>query len=267
VDLSDPRDGERVGTVARLLGVSVRTLHHWDALGVAAPSGRSANGYRSYLPADAARLRRVLLFRELGVALQDVPALLTADAASRRAELDRRRAAVVEKIAELQNLVGDVDRLLAADREGVLLDDAEQAEIFGASWNPEWSAAARERWRDTAQWAEYAERSAGRSADDWRGTTRSMNDAIAALAEAKRRGVVPGSEAANVLAERHRAALGEYFHCTVSMHVLVARRYVTEPGFAVTFDGEEPGLAAWVQAVVEANARALGVDAETAAWE
>ncbi|RKT37180.1 DNA-binding transcriptional MerR regulator [Microbacterium sp. AG1240] len=267
MDASDARDGERIGTVARRLGVSVRTLHHWDALGVAGPSGRSANGYRSYLPADVARLRRVLLFRELGVALHDVSALLTADAAKRRAELARRRSAIVDKIAELQNLVDDVDRLVAADREGVLLDEAEQTEVFGAAWDSGWSAAAREMWGDTAQWAEYSERSAGRSADDWRDVTGAMNDAIAALAAAKRRGIVPGSDTANVLAERHRAALGEYFHCTVSMHVLVARRYVTEPGFAATFDDEEPGLAAWVGEVVEANARAHGVDPATANWE
>lgn len=267
MDASDPRDGERVGTVARRLGVSVRTLHHWDALGVAGPSGRSANGYRSYLLADVARLRRVLLFRELGVALHDVPALLIADAATRRAELDGRRAAIVEKIAEMQSLVDDVDRLIAADREGVLLDEAEQTEVFGTAWNPEWSAAARERWGDTAQWAEYSERSAGRSTDDWRDVTGVMNEVITALAEAKRHGTVPGSDAANVLAERHRAALGEYFHCTVSMQVLIARRYVTEPGFAAAFDEEEPGLAAWMGEVVEANARAHGVDPATATWE
>ncbi|WGW12297.1 MerR family transcriptional regulator [Saxibacter everestensis] len=264
---SSADEAELVGAVARSLGVSVRTLHHWDTLGLASPSGRTSGKYRVYLPADVARLRRVLLFRELGIPLGEIPVLLNAGAVERREELERRRAELIEKICHLRKLAEDVDKILAADSSGVLLAEAEQLDVFGAGWDPSWSVAARRRWGDSAQWAEYAERSSKRKADDWRGIVESEQEITATLAQAMRDGTSPGSDVANALAERHRTAMSEYFHCTHSMHVLVARRYVTEPGFIESYDRAESGLAAWTKQIIDANALAKGIDPETAVWE
>lgn len=94
-----------------------------------------------------------------------------------------------------------------------------------------------------------------------------MQDVTDAFAAAKRNGVVPGSHAASLLAEAYRAAMSGYFHGTLSMQMLVARRYVTEDGFTQYYDQQEPGLAEWTKLVIEAYARANGIDPDTAAWE
>ena len=65
-----------VGEVAALAGVTVRTLHHYDRIGLLSPSGRTSAGYRQYAPADLDRLHRVLLYRELGFSLEEVATLL-----------------------------------------------------------------------------------------------------------------------------------------------------------------------------------------------
>lgn len=259
--------GVTVGRAAAEIGVSVRTLHHWDEIGVAQPSGRNQSGYRSYLPVDIARLRRVVLLRDLGVPLARIPTLLTAPAAERRAELMARRRELGDTINRLEAVARSVDRLLEADEVGVLVPEDEREAVFGDDWNPTMAETARARWGDSAQWAEYAERSATRTADDWRALVGPMRDLVDELAEAKRAGVVAGSETANTLAERHRAALSEYFHCTPSMHVITGRLALTEPGMADTYDRTEPGLAAWLSEVIDANARSRGVDPETAVWE
>ena len=67
-----------VGDVAELAGVTVRTLHHYDRIGLLSPSGRSAAGYRLYAPDDLDRLHQVLLYRELGFSLEDVEARFAA---------------------------------------------------------------------------------------------------------------------------------------------------------------------------------------------
>lgn len=267
MDVSDRESAETVGVVARKLCLSIRTLHHWDQLGIASPSGRTLGGYREYLPADVARLRRVLLFRDLGVPLRKIPALLNATAADRRLEMRRRQEELKAKIRHLQSVEATVARMLKADEVGVLLSAAEQQDAFGASWDPAWGPSAREQWGDSAQWAEYAERSALRTADDWQRAVAPMQDVTDAFALAKRGGVIPGSDAANVLAEDHRAAMGEYFHCTLSMQVLMARRYVAEAGFTEYYDQFEPGLAEWMKLVIDAHARAKGIEPDTAAWE
>src|SRR5699024_2103195 len=67
-----------VGAVASLVGVTVRTLHHWDEIGLAGPSERTAAGYRLYTAADVARIHRVLVYRELGVSLDALMSQTTA---------------------------------------------------------------------------------------------------------------------------------------------------------------------------------------------
>ncbi|MFD9722145.1 MerR family transcriptional regulator, partial [Streptomyces sp. NPDC059076] len=61
-----------MGRVAELAGVSVRTLHHYDEIGLVRPSARTAAGYRAYSAVDVERLREVLAYRRLGFGLKGV---------------------------------------------------------------------------------------------------------------------------------------------------------------------------------------------------
>jgi DNA-binding transcriptional MerR regulator len=61
-----------VGTLARMAGVTVRTLQHYDEIGLLTPSGRSEAGYRRYTSADVGRLQQILFYRELGFGLDQV---------------------------------------------------------------------------------------------------------------------------------------------------------------------------------------------------
>lgn len=261
-----PPDGLTVGGAASVVGVTVRTLHHWDELGLARPSQRTPGGHRLYDAADVARLHRVRVYRELGLPLADIAALLDAPADDAEESLRRQRDEVREHIGRLQRSADALDRMIEARRSGVLLSAEEQVAIFGEQWRPEWTAEARERWGDGEQWAQYAERAADRGPEDWRRITADVEALHADLAAALRAGVPPGSAAANDLAERHRASVGAYFDCTVPMHVCLGRTYVTDPGFRSFYDDLEPGLAAWLRDIIDANARERGVDPEAAVW-
>ena len=74
--MRDDADGYPVGAVATMAGVSVRTLHHYDQIGLLRPSGRTSAGYRLYSEADLQRLRDALAYRELGFSLEHVAELL-----------------------------------------------------------------------------------------------------------------------------------------------------------------------------------------------
>ena len=82
-----------------------------------------------------------------------------------------------------------------------------------------------------------------------------------------REGVQPGGERANALAERHRASIAYWFDTSYSKQVIIARGYVADPRFTAYYDAVEPGLAAWLKEVIDANAAAHGVDPATAVWE
>lgn len=267
--LATPRvaDALTVGDAAAAVGVTVRTLHHWDDVGLARPSERSAAGYRLYSPADVARLRRVVAYRALDVGLEDIPELLDAPGDDAVGALRRHRSLLGERIARMERTAEALDRLVAARERGLLLTATEQVALFGDGWDPTWADSARSRWGDTAQWAQFAERSAERAPEDWASIAAEVRALEADLAAACRDDVAPRSAPARALAERHRASIGTYFDCPPARHVCLGRLYVADDGFRTHLEALAPGLSRWLLAAIEENARAQGVDPDTATWD
>ncbi|WAP51701.1 MerR family transcriptional regulator [Arthrobacter sp. ATA002] len=259
--------GQTVGAVASLTGVTIRTLHHWDSVGLVNPSGRSRGGYRLYSAADVDRVRRILLYRELGMPLPRIGTILDAAEYAPGASLQQLRADLLDSISRLETTVEAVDRMIEAADGGIRLSPGEQVAVFGSAWQPSWVARARDRWGTTDQWAQYAERSAVMTTADWTRNADSASALTQALAEAMSAGVVAGSPEANTLAERHREWISGYFACSHSMQVCVARTYTADEGSAAYYDATAPGLNRWLRNVIDASAAAAGVDPETAVWE
>lgn len=258
--------GRTVGRAAALVGVSVKTLHHWDAIGLVRPGGRTWAGYRVYSADDIARVHRVLVYRELGFPLAEIARLLDDPAVDARAHLRRQRSDLADRIARLQDMVRAVDRMMAATRDGIRLTAEEQAEIFGSDWRPEWIDEAEERWGGSDQWAQYAERAAAMTPGDWREVSSRTHALNADLAAAKAAGVRPGDETANELADRHRAMVSTYFDCTYEMHACMSRMFRTDPRYTKGYPSTDPDFLPWLAEVIAENARSHGVDPETATW-
>ncbi|MEV6149617.1 MerR family transcriptional regulator [Nonomuraea sp. NPDC052129] len=258
--------GLTVGAAASHVKVTVRTLHHWDAIGLVRPSGRTTGGYRLYSAADIARIHRVLIYRELGLSLDDIGELLDAPTVDMTVPLRQQRTQLLDRISRLRAMVDAVDRMIEAARAGILLSAEEQVAIFGPRWKPSQVADARDRWGDTVQWAQYAERAAGMTPEDWQQIADNIATLEHDLAAAKRAGVRPGSAEANALAERHRASIDAYFDCTLSMHVCLGRKYAADPDFTAYHDAIEPGLTIWLRDIIDANARDRGIDPDSATW-
>ncbi|MFD9720962.1 MerR family transcriptional regulator [Streptomyces sp. NPDC059076] len=259
-------DGLTVGQVSTRLDVTVRALHHWDEIGLARPSLRTTAGYRLYTPGDLERLHRIVVYRELGLGLDRIRAVLDDSTADVPGALRAQRAQVAERIDRLQRLGAGLDRMIDAHERGLLLTVEQQAAIFGPQWNPDGPALARQRYGDTTQWRQYAERSASRSPEEWQAIADGIAGFDRALADAMDAGVTPGSPEANQLVERHREVFASYFPLTRQMQVCLGRMYEADPGFAAHYDGIRAGLATWLRRSIDASARAHHIDPNTATW-
>ncbi|WZH37854.1 MAG: MerR family transcriptional regulator [Microbacterium enclense] len=262
--------GERgmpVGETAARLGLTVRTLHHWDEIGLARPAGRSAAGYRLYTDDDLERLRRVVVYRELGLDLDAIRAVLDEPGGDVAAQLRVQRAQLAHRIDQLQELDEDLERMIEAQERGILLSDDDQRATFGPGWDTRWPGEARDAYGASPQWQQYAERSASRSADDWAAVMQSVSALDAELGAAVDAGTAPGDLAADSLVERHREVFSQYFPLTRQMQVHLGRMYAADPRFAAHYDAIRPGLAVWLRDAIEASARAHGIDPDTARWE
>jgi DNA-binding transcriptional MerR regulator len=102
----------RVGQVAALTGVSIRTLHHYDSIGLMPPSKRLENGHRLYSPGDLLRLQQILTLRYLGFELTQIGELLERPDFDVIASLRIQRGVVRDRVAELQRIESSLSRLL-----------------------------------------------------------------------------------------------------------------------------------------------------------
>lgn len=260
-------DDITVGRAASMLGVTVRTLHHWDEIGLVRPSERSHSGYRIYTAEDLSRLHRVLLYRELDIPLGEISQLLEAGTEDALESLTEQRERLTERIHQLQRMSLVLDELIDAQQSGISLSSEEQIELFGKDWDPNWTQQARQRWGGSVQWTQYAERSARRSTADWEEIARRTEALDQALVQAFASGVRPGDSSANELAEKHRTMISEHFDCSHSMHVCIARMYTEGGEFHRHYEQLAAGLSAWLKGLIDANARAAGLDPEAAQWE
>lgn len=176
--------GVTVGVAARRAGVTARTLRHWEHVGLVRPSGRTHAGYRLYSAADLDRIARVQAYQRAGLTLQAIGALLDGAPDQVGPAITEQRRELAERIGELKALDAQLEQLAQAHERGILLDAGEQADVFGADWDPTHTVEARERWAGTLQWAQFAERSAGRTREDWAAIAAAMRDFEQALATA-----------------------------------------------------------------------------------
>ena len=98
----DRTNGLTVGEVAKLSGVTVRTLHHYDEIGLLSAGARSDAGYRRYGDSDLDRLQQILFYRELGFGLDEIKTVLEDGGTNRIGHLRRQHAMLRDRIARLE---------------------------------------------------------------------------------------------------------------------------------------------------------------------
>lgn len=249
-----------VSQLAKLSKVSVRTLHHYDEIGLFPAGGRTAAGYRRYGQEDLERLQQLLFFRELGFPLEEIRRIVTDPKFDVAAALVLQRQLLMEKISHLHQVVGAVDRALSEKRGDEMSQPAtpeEMFEVFGKDpkVHEEEVAEVRERWGATEAYQESARRTSKYSKEQWQTLKDEADQINVDLAAALDRGLPATSPETMAIAERHRQHTERWFYpCPPAMHASVAQMYVDDPRFQATYEAIRPGLAAYARDAWQANA-------------
>ncbi|GAA2881682.1 MerR family transcriptional regulator [Streptosporangium fragile] len=250
-----------VGQVARLAGVSVRTLHHYDEIGLVSPGRRTASGYRRYTDDDLQRLQHVLFYRELGFPLEEIAVILDDPATDTLAHLRRQHELLTRRIGRLQAMAAAVEHALEANIVNISLTPEERFEVFGGFRPEDHDEEARRRWGDTDAWRQSRRRMAAMSKADWAvfgaEAARTAEDFARAFTE----GAPADGERAMELAERHRAHITRWcYDCSYEIHRGLGDLYVDDPRFAANYEPLAAGLTRYIRDAIHANAdRAGGV--------
>lgn len=254
------RGSYQVKELAEAAGVTVRTLHHYDAIGLLVPSGRTEAGYRLYTDADALRLQQILIGRELGLSLEDIRRMLDDPSFDRREALLRQRAELVQRGQRVERMIRAIDAALAASTQDPLAPLTEETamslkDILDGFDPSQYEEEAQQRWGDTDAYAESTRRAKKYTAEDWKRyraeSDAIMRDAAAALAAGKR----PDDPDVMDVAERHRLSIDQWFYpCSKEMHRNLADMYEADERFAANIDGYAANLTPFLSAAIRANA-------------
>ncbi|WP_112469352.1 MerR family transcriptional regulator [Streptomyces triticisoli] len=247
--------GYSVGQVAGFAGVTVRTLHHYDDIGLLAPGERSHAGHRRYSDADLDRLQQILFYRELGFPLEEVAALLDDPEADPRAHLRRRHELLTARIEKLQKMAAAVEHAMEARNMGINLTPEEKFEVFGDFDPDQYEDEARDRWGGTDAYRQSRQRTASYTKDDWKRLTEEFDALHRRMADLLAAGTPAGSEEAMDTAEEHRRFITRaYYDCAHETHTCLGEMYVTDPRFTRTYEEIRPGLAGYLRDAIVANA-------------
>ncbi|MFI7079300.1 MerR family transcriptional regulator [Micromonospora sp. NPDC049903] len=121
-----------VGRVARMAGVSVRTLHHYDEIGLLRPVARTSAGHRAYSASDVERLREVLAYRRLGFGLREIAALVDDPTSDAVAHLHRLRGLLLAQRDRATATIAAIDRELQARAMGISMTPEQHLRVSGA---------------------------------------------------------------------------------------------------------------------------------------
>lgn len=249
-----------VGEVERLARVSVRTLHHYDAIGLLRPSARTEAGYRLYSEADLHRLRQVRFYRELDFRLEEIAEILADAEVAAEDHLRRQHRLLRERLTKDQALLGAVEKEMEARKMGISLTPEEQFEIFGTDQADAHAEEAERRWGHTDAWKQSQRRAAAYTKADWVAIKAEADANSAAFAEALRAGEPATGTVAMDLAEAHRQHISRWFYdCGHEQHRRLAELYVGDPRYGATYEKVAEGLAGYVRdATVACADRARG---------
>ncbi|MFB6502812.1 MULTISPECIES: MerR family transcriptional regulator [unclassified Streptomyces] len=247
-----------VGQVAEFAGVTVRTLHHYDGIGLLSPGGRSHAGHRRYDDGDLDRLQRILFYRELGFPLDRIAVLLDDPEADPQEHLHRQHRMLTDRIAELRKMADAVEKAMEARKMGINLTPEEKFEVFGDK-DPEMHAEeAGRRWGGTDAYAESQRRAASYTKDDWKRMQAEAAEWGAAYGALMEAGEPATGERAMDLAEEHRRRIiGRFYECGPEMHRGLGEMYVSDPRFRAYYEAIRPGMAEHLRDAIEANAERL----------
>ncbi len=253
----------RIAEIVRRSGTSVRTLHHYDHIGLLVPSRRSSSGYRLYSERDLSRLQRILAWRELGFGLGEIATLLE-QRTPHRALLEKRRTQLHNDRQRLSAILATLERYLALDDQALatrvsmgpeaLQTNNQQEKPMEPTEDPYIEETAA-RWGKTTAYQTAHSRTRRYDQADWEAIHKEMESIEADFADAMAKGIATDAPRTVAIAYAHRVHIDRWFYpCDAAMHVMLAETYETDARFASHYDDRAPGLARYVAAAVRAAA-------------
>lgn len=227
-----------VSETAKRTGVSVRTLHYYDSIGLLKPAEVRGSGYRYYDEESLQTLQQILFFRELEFSLRDIRNMLQSPLYDKRLAMKRQRELLICRRRHIDALIALADETMGENTMKKVTTTAEELSRVKAQY----AAEAKEKWGATSAYQESVKREAARSGAE-ESVMAAEADAIFAVF-AEKRGCDPTAPEVQELVKRWQDHISHwYYPCTAEILAGLGQMYVGDDRFTQNLDRFGAGVA------------------------
>ena len=233
-----------VKQLARLAGVTSRTLHYYDQIGLLLPATYGDNGYRYYYESAVLTLQQIRFFRELGFSLEQIKSILGRPDFDLLGALQSHKRLLAEKVERLNILIDTVDKTIQHIKGEIEMSDLEFYQGFDEEKQKEYSRRARDRCGDEAM----------ARTKDLNAYTPQQKNAILAEGHEITMGIVAnmdrGYDSPEVqywVGRWHNAINTHFYDCSLEIFEALGHGYVLDPEFNAFYENIHPGLAVFME--------------------
>lgn len=250
-----------INKLAKLAGISTRTLRYYDELGLLAPARASGNGYRIYGQKEVNLLQQILFYRELGMPLENIKEIISSEKFDSKTALESHLSALYAKRERLDLLIENVEKTISAEKGEIMMKDEEKFEGFKQKMLGEnerkYGAEIHEKYGDDAV-AVSNERFKGMTQEQYSEVERLSLELNETLKAAFQTGD-PSGNLAQRACELHKKWLCFFWDSySKEAHIGVAQMYVEDPRFKENYDKIAPGCAEFLRDAVLAYCKENG---------
>ncbi len=229
---------------AELMGVSVRTLHYYDEIGLLVPAYvDKCTGYRYYDESSLLRMQEILFYRELDFSLKSIAEILSSPNYEAKKALKEQKKLLILKKERLERLISAIDNAMKGENIMRAFDNSEFEK---------YKAEAKEKWGKTYAYKEHTEKTKNYSKDKWNSLAEDMNDILAEFAVCMKNGEEPYSAKAQSLVEMLKSHITEnYYQCTNEILSGLGQMYVADERFKNNIDKHADGTAEFICKAIE----------------
>lgn len=234
-----------VNEVSRMTGVSIRTLHYYDTIGLLYPSQVTESKYRLYDDTALERLQQILLFRELEFPLKEIKTILDSKDFDRGKVLEQQIELLTLKKEHLENLINFAREIKTNGVKKL------NFEVFDTKKIDEYTKQAKERWGQTREYQEFEQKNENRSTEDMKLISQEMMGFFAEFGQMKE--MDPGSEKVQEMVKNLQNFISEHFYtCTPEILKSLGKMYAAGGEFTENIDKAGGiGTAEFVEKAIE----------------
>lgn len=237
----------KISEVAKLTGITVRTLHYYDEIGLLKPGKVTESGYRLYSHSDLEKLQQILFFRELDFPLRDIQEIMLNPSYDRQVALQNHRLLLLEKRKHIDGLISLVEKTLKGDSDMSFkqFDQAEIKKIKG-----EYAAEAKLRWGNTDAYTEYEKKADSYDDPQWKLLNGVGADILSEFG--KNRHLNPASDEAQALVKKWKDFItANFYTCTKEILSCPGEMYIGDDRFTRNIDRYGQGTALFMTTAIE----------------